>query len=240
MQRLSWSLLRRAVRPLHASVPSRGLRALGAASTLALSACGVSYSSPRNGGSSETSTSENQTVGLTDVDGKRPIVVDDSDPGFRLYVEPGYHELDRSPEAWSRVLATVESGVGADLLTAPVGYLDGGASGGPTGRSIAAIALWEASLPPGIATYEVYAFLKPSADYSQSASYCFSMGTTDEDQETQDCGLVDQSSGEGGWRLLTTLPLTGRAQVWLDPGATLETGKQVMADAVKFVPTIAD
>ncbi len=233
--------LRLPVRPFFASSPRRYLLALSTASTLTLTACGVSYASDQERErESAGEQAETAAVALPASPKRQRVTVDNSDAGFRLFVEPGYHQIDRSTEAWSRAASTLTAGspsaLGEDSLSAPTGYLDSATGSGPDGAQVAAIALWEASLPAEAADYTIYAYVVPSSRNSQYASYCFSMGTTDEDQETQDCGLVDQSSGPTGWRALATLSLSGKAQVWLDPGATLESGKQVVADAVAFVP----
>ncbi|HZH04340.1 MAG TPA: hypothetical protein VEY30_11180, partial [Myxococcaceae bacterium] len=93
----------------------------------------------------------------------RGVVVDNADPGFSLTTDPGYHDFERSGEAWTATACTDSSGgVGADFVTAPTGYQGGEGQASINGATMAALASWEAELKPG--TYQVYAYVVPSVD----------------------------------------------------------------------------
>ncbi|HZH03156.1 MAG TPA: hypothetical protein VEY30_05180, partial [Myxococcaceae bacterium] len=99
------------------------------------------------------------------------------------------------------------------------------------GASMAAVAVWEATLPPG--TYDAYAYVSPQPGHTQRAVYCVVWSR----QGGVECAEVNQAEGEARWVWLKTFEATERVEVALDPAASPSDGRRVSADAVAFVPT---
>ncbi|HZH04040.1 MAG TPA: hypothetical protein VEY30_09660, partial [Myxococcaceae bacterium] len=206
------------------------LHALAAVSAVGLFGCGADSTAVVSASEAAETASKAQ-VSSTDLSFERSVIVDNSDPGFSLQLDSGYHQFERSTEDWTQTACTEErQGIGADFVTAPSGYQRGYGESPIDGAKMAALAVWASPLEAG--TYAVYTYVVPSKDNTRYATFC----VDSEGAGSLKCGLVDQSTGAEGWREIATLSVAGSTRVWLDPAATVDGNKRVVADAVAFVP----